>query len=168
MPPALPPADSAPCAGVRVRSYMLRSALFLKNLSQQLREMQQDHTSGYHRSQGWHPGVYVARLDYLKREVHNFRVTNRTMDAILESALDTRKHHTLESEILLWRRASSRHALLASLLREFEAAVRSSRENPHAPPSIWPVVTSGIADIENALLGDAEQTDSILTTVNHF
>ena len=141
--------------GVDVRAYVLKSRWYLKELSEDLRSVYDDFRSGNHRQRGMHPIIYVARLTHFLRKMENFQDIYRKMDGILAVSLDMpeRDMQEFETEIELWRCASTSRTLISDLFKRLDAAVKSNRAYPDASPPelIWTVVMSGITDIEEFL-----------------
>ena len=87
--------------------------------------------------------------------MENFQVFYRKMDGILTVSLEMQERdmRELETEIELWRCASTSRTLISDLFKRLDAAVKSNRAYPDASPPelIWTVVMSGITDIEEFL-----------------
>ena len=116
--------------------------------------MYNEFLSGNHRQLGLHPTIYVARLNYCLRRMENFQVLYRNMDGILAVSLEMQERdmQELETEIELWRCASTSRTLISDLFKRLDAVVKSNPAYPDDPPElIWTVVMSGITDIEGFL-----------------
>ena len=140
--------------GVDVCAYVLKSRWYLKELSEDLRAMYNEFLSGNHRQRGIHPIIYVARLTHFLRKMEIFQYIYRKMDGILAVSLEMQERdmRELETEIELWRCASTSRTLISDLFKRLDAVVKSNPAYPDDPPElIWTVVMSGITDIEGFL-----------------
>ena len=122
--------------------------------------MYNEFLTGRERERGWHPIIYVARLTLFLRKMENFQDIYRKMDGILAVSLEMQERdmqerdmQELETEIELWRCASTSRTLISDLFKRLDAVVKSNPAYPDASPPelIWTVVMSGITDIEGFL-----------------
>ena len=132
----------------RVDAYVCDSTMFLEQRSQDLRQMLDDFRSGYHEQYPHHYCEYQNRLISFKTKIRDYQKKGQFYYIL--------KYHSVPDEDEhLWKYASTNHNLLSSLL------VRSYMKNPSpyakkndiSPDAevIWPVVTSGITDIAEAV-----------------
>ena len=128
-------------------AYVDDSTSFLENRSKDLRQMLDDFRSGYHEEYPHLYWEYINRLIYFKEKIRDFQ-KNGDYDHILKVDSGYDKED-------LWGAATTNRNLLSSLL------VRSYIKNPGPYANkndislnaevIWPVVTSSITDIAEAV-----------------
>jgi hypothetical protein len=131
-----------------VDAYVCDSTMFLENRSQDLRQMLDHFRSGYHEQYPHQYCEYRNRLISFKTKIRDFQKQGQFYYIL-------KYNSGYDEDEPLWKYASTNHNLLYSLL------VRSYMKNPSpyakkddiSPDAevIWPVVTSGITDIAEAL-----------------